>query len=255
MTSVSRKGGRTKARKLRAEHGIAPDVALPDVLELAQATGLQVLIFEHLGNDIAGAYVCRGEERLVLLNGSDHTVRMRFTLAHEIAHHCFHDNAKPDTFEGLLRPPPGHWIEVRANAFAGELLVPEAALERFIEKRDLCHEADLYDVVALALEFGVSTPMAFFRLQDTDVAMDRARVRRQIDAGEHLAIWEQGDPFEDSLHAAAQRLPCIPERFRTTVFFRVALGELTLEQGAALMRIGPDDLRAALAPLGLLPPA
>ena len=69
----------------------------------------ELAIFERLGADVAGAYLSRGPRRVVLLNGSDHVTRLRFTLAHELAHHCFGDDARPDTHAGLARP--GHWIE------------------------------------------------------------------------------------------------------------------------------------------------
>lgn len=253
MSSPVRKAGATKARRLRERHGIAPDVALPDVLDLAERqVGVSVLIFEHLGDDLAGAYLPRGDERLVLLNGSDAPVRLRFTLAHELCHHCFGDDAQPDTHAGLARP--GHWIEVRANAFAGELLVPGPAVARWVEKRRV-ERADLYDVVALALQFGVSAMVAFYRLCDAGVPMDRDAVRADVEAGRHLPIFELGEPYEDSLLEAVEDLPRIPDRYRNSLMFRAALGDLPVAEAARRLGFSEPQLRDALAPLGLLPPA
>jgi Zn-dependent peptidase ImmA (M78 family) len=248
--SPARKAGRTKARRLRENRGIAADVPLPDVLALAEADlGLRVVILADLG-DVAGAYL--GNKRLVLLNGADAPVRLRFTLAHELCHHLFGDDAQPDTHAGLARP--GHWIEVRANAFAAELLVPTAGLERWVAKRKLS-DADLYEVVACALQFGVSAHVALFRLVDAGVAPDAETIRRQIEDGEHLPIAAYGEPYPDGLRTAVESLPRIPDELAGSVFVKVARGELTVAEAAARLRVGPDALRKQLAPLGVLPPA
>jgi len=253
LAGSARKAGRTKARSLRARHGIPLGVPLPDVLALAEhQLELPVAIFERLGHDLAGAYMCHGRQRLVLLNGSDHPVRLRFTLAHELAHHCFGDDARPDTRAGLARP--GHWIEVRANAFAGELLMPEEAVVRWVRERGAA-SLMLGDVVELAVAFGVSAIVACYRLEEVGAPMDAERVKREIDDGLHLEAFERGEPYDDSLLDAVGRLPYIPERLRGSVLFRAALGELPASDAARRLGVDERELREAWAPLDLLPPA
>jgi Zn-dependent peptidase ImmA (M78 family) len=243
VDSPARKAGRTKARRLREAHGIAPDVPLPDVLALAEAQeNVSVLIFEHLADGVDGLYTCRGSERLILLNGSFHVRRLRFTLAHELCHHCFGDDL------------PELYREVRASAFAGELLVPQAAVAKWLRECKV-ERADLYDVVDLALRFGVSAEMAHRRLDDCEVPVAHRAVREGIEAGRHLAIAAHADPYDDSLQEAVENLPRVPERFRTSVFFRVALGELRMREGAARLGCSAEQLRSALLDLGVLPPA
>lgn len=250
---VARKAGRTKARRLRTQHGVPLDVPLPDVLGLAEdGLGLPVAIFERLGDDLAGAYVRRGDRALVLLNGSDHPVRLRFTLAHEMAHHCFADDAQPDTHAGLTRP--GHWIEVRANAFASELLMPADAVERWARERE-AGEVRLSDLVDVALDFGVSAMVACLRLHDAGLIEDPDPLRRDIEAGVHRAAFERGDPFQDELLAAVQSLPYVPEALRRSVLFRAAMGRLPVAEAARRLGLSEHALRDLWAPFHLLPPA
>ena len=211
MAGRATKAGQTKARRLREQHGLGLGGPVPDLLALVEdGVGVPVAIFAALGHDLAGAYVRRGERRLILLNGDDHPVRLRFTLAHELAHHLFHDDARPDTHAGLATA--GHWIEVRANAFASQLLMPDEAI-------DALSPADgLAAVLACAQHFGVSAPAAAFRLADRG-RLDEAglaAVRAQIDAGAHLVRLEAAEPFADSLAAALSDLPRVPPALRGT---------------------------------------
>lgn len=242
------KAGRTKARRVRAAHGIPPEGPLPDILALADAE-VPVAIFENLAH-VAGAYVCRDDHRLIVLNGSDPPVRLRFTLAHELCHHCFRDDAQPDTHAGLARP--GHWIEVRANAFAAELLVPETDIQAWAADRD---DVDLYDVVTLAARYGVSALMMLIRLVTAGAPVDEAAVRARIDANDHLGIAKYFDAVEDDLAEAARTLPRIPAAFDGSMLVRLALGELTIRQAAGKLRVTEQAIRDAYAPLGLIAPA
>lgn len=73
------------------------------------------------------AYINEGQ-RFILVNSSDAVTRRRFTAAHELGHHVlghtesgkkFRDTLKPTNFE-FVRDP----LEVEANQFAAELLMP-----------------------------------------------------------------------------------------------------------------------------------
>jgi Zn-dependent peptidase ImmA (M78 family) len=124
---VATKAGITKARRVREELGLGLDGPVPDLLVLAERDlGVPVIIPERLPHDLAGAYLPRDGEPVIFLSGADPPARMRFTLAHELGHHAFFDHRQADTHAGLVSP--GHWIEVRANAFAAELLMPAPAV-------------------------------------------------------------------------------------------------------------------------------
>src|SRR4051794_32935460 len=102
------KQARTVARRVRDEQGLGAAEPVRDLLGLVEARGVAVAILETLGEDVAGAYFARGGDPVILLNGADAPQRLRFTLAHELAHHEFRDSNREDTRAGLAQPR--HWI-------------------------------------------------------------------------------------------------------------------------------------------------
>jgi hypothetical protein len=98
---------RAAARKLLTADGSGIPV---DVVAIAQAAGLEVEIgrFEHEGRLIDG--------RRIEVPASQPLVRRRFTVAHELGHAT------------LRHRVPEEQLEVEANAFAAELLLPRHAL-------------------------------------------------------------------------------------------------------------------------------
>lgn len=112
----------------------------------------------------------RGAFSVIFINHAHPPTRRLFTLAHEFAHVVFHlgreaDSGKMETQVSITstRDP----IEKEANAFAGELLMPQAALEKLIDdyKEQLREPAMLE---ATARHFNVSRDALFYRLTQLD---------------------------------------------------------------------------------------
>lgn len=191
------KAGVTKARRVRERAGVGLDGPIPDLLRFAEEdVGVPVVIPERLPGDLAGAYLPRGGRPVILLNGADPAARLRFTLAHELAHHAFRDDRQTDTHAGLVRP--GHWIEVRANAFAAELLMPLPAVSGY--------EATAAGVVALAERFGTSLLASVIRLETAGLATPEEGQALKEGLGELAAP----AAFEDGIAAAKRALPRWP---------------------------------------------
>lgn len=205
MAGRATKAGITKARRLREQAGLGLEGPIADLLGLAEDhCGVPVIIPESLPGDLAGAYLPRDGNPVILLNGSDSAPRLRFTLAHELAHHVFGDIRQEDTHAGIVKP--GHWIEVRANAFAAELLVPGPAVTAFIGDRPVGIDA----VVELAGAFGTSLLMSAIRLQTAELATAEqvAALRAEIEADDELVYAPAS--YEDAIAAAKQSLPRTP---------------------------------------------
>jgi IrrE N-terminal-like domain len=103
---------RAAALKLWREHGSRVPA---DVLAIAQAAGLEVRIgaFKHSG---------RLRDRTIIeVPEHDLPVRQRFTIAHELGHAT------------LAHQVPEQALEVEANAFAAELLLPTPALRQAVK--------------------------------------------------------------------------------------------------------------------------
>ena len=194
---VAAKAGRTKAHRLRERFGLGLDGPVPDLLTLAEDDlGVPVVIPETLPGDLAGAYLPREDGSVILLNGADSASRLRFTLAHELGHHCFGDDRQADTRAGLVTS--GHWLEVRANAFAAELLMPLPAVTGY--------EATVASVTALAEAFGTSLLASAIRIETAGLATPEevAALKAQLEDAPAPA------PYEDRIAAAKRALPRCP---------------------------------------------
>jgi hypothetical protein len=98
---------RAAARKLWQAHGASVPV---DVVSIARAAGLDLQYghFQHSGRLV--------NDTTIEVPDSDPPTRQRFTVAHELGHAV------------LRHRVPADRLEVEANAFAAELLLPREAL-------------------------------------------------------------------------------------------------------------------------------
>lgn len=90
--------------------------------------------------------------------------RQRFTAAHELGHFLFHRDAIGERVEDnyLLRSQGmSNWMEVQANKFAADLLMPRHLIERAMQSgiRTADDLADAFNVslTAMAIRLGLPT--------------------------------------------------------------------------------------------------
>ena len=154
-----------QAKRLRRK--FSPDVFPVDVAMIAKSAGIRVERLP-LDDDLSGMAFIKGENKYIIVNKYHHINRRRFTIAHELGHHCLHstylmDNVHVDkvvlrrdqfSAEGVDEK------ERQANAFAAELLMPALELRKW-EKVDI---NDDIAVAALAKKLRVSTAALTFRL-------------------------------------------------------------------------------------------
>jgi Zn-dependent peptidase ImmA (M78 family) len=100
-----------------------------DVQELLSVLGIK-LISLPMSDDVSGmlSLADNGREWVVKVNALHHPNRQRFTIAHEIAHFSRHRFQQVE-FKDLnfFRNGESNPMEVEANRFASELLMPEQA--------------------------------------------------------------------------------------------------------------------------------
>jgi len=168
------------------------DSPMGDVADLLESQGVRTALLS-LPDDISGLTLM--DPRLsffVVANESHHVLRRRFSWVHEYAHILLDRERRGmvsrDSEREDLR-------EVRANAFAASLLLPEGGVGDFLaglgkgrgsrERWEVYDESDrqkptpaegraepgsqevqLYDVVRLANRFGVSRLSAIYRLKN-----------------------------------------------------------------------------------------
>ena len=254
VASIHTNRGFKRARTAREELGFGAEGPLPDLLDAVEGPGGASVVVLDLGEGIAGAHLVRPAGPLLFVNGRQGMTRQRFTLAHEFGHHRIGHATMVDR-PADLKDFGHNPLEVEANAFAAEFLMPRAAVERWHDERG-SDAITLEDVVRLAGEFGVSSQMVRYRLQTCNVLTDsnrREKLDREIADGQHLllaAYLGLTDP-RDGLAAAASQMPRIPSNLRNSPLGKLLAGEMDAAGLAA--RTGQDvaAVRRMLANLGL----
>jgi hypothetical protein len=127
------KSAATRALRIRAEVHAKPWEAI-DVFDVAQQLGVEVRFTKI--SSMEGMYL-RQDGPLILIASERPAGRQRFSCAHELGHHAFGDGTRVDE---LLDPNsnkvrPGD--EIRADMFAGMLLMPKSAVEHAFSVRKL----------------------------------------------------------------------------------------------------------------------
>ncbi|HEX2102192.1 MAG TPA: ImmA/IrrE family metallo-endopeptidase [Solirubrobacteraceae bacterium] len=171
MGSMDANRGAKRARQARAGLGLDPAAPLDCLLTVVEERAGHPVIVAELPDDIAGACFSEGAGAVLWLNGSksQSVQRRRFTLAHELGHAwCGHDGTvEVDTFatlSGRTSTP----LEVQANAFAAEFLVPRAGLDEVIQR-----EPTLEDTVVVSTHFGVSAIMVVYRFEQLGLVSEQ----------------------------------------------------------------------------------
>jgi Zn-dependent peptidase ImmA (M78 family) len=238
----------TRAIAERVRLGIGPTDPIHNLLELIEVdAGIPVIVL-GLGNEgLAGAYMQRRGTPFILVNGSNHVVRMRFTLGHEFAHHTLGHRQSWDKANYFFSKDPQ---EVGANAFAAEFLLPRQAVVQWHERRG-GRAADLEAVARLGHEYGISALAALFRL-DAAVSLSPAlkrRLDRSIRDGEHLSLPQRPSwPHRhDSLEDAQNRERRLPNAAETILVGAVIKGVLSSAHAAGHLGIEESEVQRMLA--------
>lgn len=125
-----------------------------------------------LDDELSGMSFIKDSLPVIVVNSSHHPNRQRFTLAHELGHHILHrdylaNNVHVDKV--ILRrnhksSAGTDTKEIEANAFAAELLMPKAILDKFIFV-DINDDMELLNA---SRKFKVSTSAMAIRLANSD---------------------------------------------------------------------------------------
>lgn len=165
---ATKEDARRKAEDVRAHLGLGfgPIQDLDDVCEM-----LGIIIFRaSLGGDLSsapsGAFVNHPEAGFAILVNLDMTPgRRRFTAAHEIAHALFHSE---ETRYVVSRGRNPH--EAFADEFAGEFLMPQEGVRRFMEEAGMPPQiTDPFHAIHIQRYFRASFPTTLVRLRQMKV--------------------------------------------------------------------------------------
>jgi Zn-dependent peptidase ImmA (M78 family) len=161
-------GAREEARRLLQRFGVK---SAPVPVERI-AKSLQVRVqYAPLDGDLSGMSCIKDGIPVIGVNSLHHPNRQRFTLAHELAHVCLHRGQFDGTVHvdkrilnrDALTETGTDPLEVEANAFASELLIPDELL-RVATKGQVVEFEDDDVITNLARQFRVSESAMRYRL-------------------------------------------------------------------------------------------
>jgi Zn-dependent peptidase ImmA (M78 family) len=168
MTAISE--ARRAARALIRRFGIT--VPPVDVEAVVRNLGIR-LVHQPLDDELSGmAFLSKGSKHIVV-NSLHHRNRQRFTIAHECGHHVLHADLLRQGVhvdKGVLKRDPlsssgRNLIEIAANAFAAELLMPRALVGAAIPRDfDVLADEDSAEIRRIAEQFEVSPAALHIRL-------------------------------------------------------------------------------------------
>jgi len=172
MANQRRNNQKSKAEELLEQCGIrTPPVP---VERIAKFLGAQVR-YSPLDEELSGMIFVKDGVPIIGVNSLHHPNRQRFTIAHEIAHLVLHrplitasvhvDKDFPILMRGTVAGMGVDSVEIAANDFAAELLIPREMLDELLAGKpfDIENDKPLED---LAKKFRVSKQMLIFRIQN-----------------------------------------------------------------------------------------
>jgi Zn-dependent peptidase ImmA (M78 family) len=158
------------AREILARFKVTtPPVPLERIV---RALGVRIQYTAFDGGLSGMAFIAQGVP-VAGVNALHHPYRQRFTLAHELAHVEMHRAALTTEVhidKGILRRDSVtatgvEPLEIEANVFAAELLMPQELLDAELAGRQIDLEEDASVIKALAKRFKVSEAAMRYRLQ------------------------------------------------------------------------------------------
>ena len=170
MAEADTERARKFARSMVKEFGVS---APPDPVERIIKSRKIALQYAPLDEDLSGMAYIKDGVGIIGVNALHHPNRQRFSAAHELGHHVLHaseisqavhvDKGIRVLFRNDVSALGTEPMEVEANAFASELLIPEDLLASVLEGEGVDLE-DEAAIEALARRFRVSPAAMRFRL-------------------------------------------------------------------------------------------
>lgn len=167
------------ARFLRAQWRM-PTGPVRSLAQWMEAAGCLLVSEDFETRRVDGLSQWTGAHPVILVDARLPTDRLRWTLAHELGHLVLHGDVTP-----------ADDVEAQANAFAGELLLPETSI------RPMLRQLNLGRLLDLKAEYGVSMQAILERAHHLGLLATESRTRlyKQLSA----RGWRTAEPGSDTL--------------------------------------------------------
>jgi Zn-dependent peptidase ImmA (M78 family) len=212
---MPRSEGERAAREFRSQLGLGVE-PISNLRQLLRERVDLVFVERPLTAEIDGAYAFdeKLDKGFLYINARRIWTRRRFTMAHELGHHVLEHRDRTDRSIDDLYDP----VEVQANAFAAELLMPASGLKqaRSIATRE--------DVAELAGQYLVSGKAMIVRLHSLGL-IDEA-LRRELNDQYDPRFYSRSLPA-NSPDRSDTSSTLLPADFSDAVVKLLQAGEIT----------------------------
>lgn len=144
-----------------------------DLKEICSKYNINI-VEEDLDDEISGMLLFKNDKNFIVINSLQSPLRQRFTIAHELGHFFLHDKnslyldkkvffRNNDSKEGNFK------IEIEANNFAANLLMPKKRIENFIINYKHFDPHNEEHLKAIAKKFEVSQIAITYRLINLNI--------------------------------------------------------------------------------------
>lgn len=124
------KHGEDGAQEFREFLALSPNMLIKDIYSDIRKTGTHVFRRRLTNSDISGLFVNHPNAgKCILVNYDEDIYRQNFTVAHEFGHSIFDYNSDINISFFSDSRKPDNYVEVRANSFASNLLIPKEAIK------------------------------------------------------------------------------------------------------------------------------
>lgn len=171
MSNQRKSETRTQAEKIVWDFGVR--TAPVPIDRIAKAQGAEIR-FSPLDDELSGMIYIKDGVPIIGVNSLHHPNRQRFTIAHEVAHLVLHkqlissavhvDKQYPMLMRGAIAGKGIDRIEIDANNFAAELLIPRYLLDAAMIAQKFDDIDDGSPMELIAKKFRVSRQMLEFRI-------------------------------------------------------------------------------------------
>jgi Zn-dependent peptidase ImmA (M78 family) len=232
MASIDSNRGAKRAREARGDLGLDPIAPLRCLLTAVERGAGMAVVVTTFPGEVAGACSRQPGGAVLWVNGAQFRPRQRFTLAHELGHAwCEHDGDLDVDTVTTLGGATTNPLEIQANAFAAEFLVPREAMEEVITR-----EPTLEEVVVVSAHYGVSAIMVVYRLKQLRLASDRRvdALQTEVEEGLHHQVLRglRLSPPADRLERI-RHLPYLSPSLEGTYLAAALRGDAAVDSGRA----------------------
>jgi Zn-dependent peptidase ImmA (M78 family) len=237
-----------EAERFRDDNGLGVAPIADIVALIEQTQGVDVAVLDVDDGDEHGLTMTDPERAvtIVAVASSEHPMRWRSTLGHELGHLTFGDHRRGEPASLTYDVA----VERRAQVFARHLLLPADAVHRFMAGRDPSDVATSSDLVQ---RFQVSPKIAAIQLRDTGY-LDPSGFDQLTGMVTPTLAARFGWMDQYRALQAESRQRRSPQRLLARAISGYIAGVVTVETLASIRGIPVDDLAAELADARITPP-